>query len=79
MFAFYDGALRAGGWTFVPDGADRGSVEERAWLWCAPGRIYRLALEQQARAHPPAFYQGRAYRTVYNAALFGQVPDGGCP
>jgi hypothetical protein len=41
--------------------------------------IFRIGIQDQARAFKPEFYQGQTFRTVFDARIRSRDPALGCP
>ena len=68
VIAFYDRELRRLGWAREDDAVVSGSTDRYVSGWCKPRLTYRLAMKQE-RAFEPSVYQGKTFRTVFDAGL----------
>jgi hypothetical protein len=79
VYAFYEAALERLGWRKQPPPFGTTTVELENREYCNPKVGFRLAIEDQARAFQPAFYQGHTYATVFDARLEANPPSAPCP
>src|SRR5712691_11882155 len=64
VHAYYDLELLRLGWRSDPIATAIGSVELSAWGWCKGAMVFRIGIQDQARAFQPQFYRGQTFKSV---------------
>ncbi len=79
VHAFYERELLRLGWKPDPAATSPDTVELDAWGWCKGAMIFRIGIQDQARAFRPDFYRGQTLKSVFDARIQGRDPARGCP
>lgn len=79
VHAFYERELARLDWKTDPLATSPDTVELDAWGWCKGAMVFRIGIQDQARAFRQDFYRGQTFKTVFDARIRGRDPARGCP
>jgi hypothetical protein len=79
VYVFYERELARLGWLVEPPPYARATTETDIRLYCKVGVIFRLAIDDKAKAFAPSVYKGKDYVTVFDATLVANDPSFPCP